>query len=103
MPQFDIHRNPARNRVNAPFVIVVQTSALDSIPTRLVAPLAVRPFGPQRPGERIVAIDDRFYTIRAEQMFAVPYRLLGPVLGSVADQTYAVLSAIDAIITTAYS
>jgi toxin CcdB len=39
MAQFDVFRNPGRQRAAAPFVIVLQNARFDRLATRFVAPL----------------------------------------------------------------
>jgi len=47
MPQFYVHRNPGRGRAAIPYVVVVQSSRPDELPTRLVV-LLVLPRPPNR-------------------------------------------------------
>ena len=39
MAQFDVHRNPGKNRDAIPFVVLVQSSLFDSYRRRVVVPL----------------------------------------------------------------
>lgn len=39
MAQFDVHRNPGRNRDDIPYVVLVQSSLYDSYRRRVVVPL----------------------------------------------------------------
>ena len=42
MAQFDVHRNPGKQREAIPFVVVVQSSLYDGYRRRVVIPLALR-------------------------------------------------------------
>jgi toxin CcdB len=106
MAQFDVHRSPGRNRAAVPFVVVVQTRALDHLATRLVIPLmASNNFTHHRiyatpvfdiEGQPVVLAPWQMQTVRADQ--------LGPVIASLADDvsSSAIINAIDAVITRAY-
>jgi toxin CcdB len=106
MAQFDVHQNRGRNRVAIPYVVAVQSSRLDSLPTRLVIPL-VLPSPSYRRDPRLapaLMVEGREVVLHAWEMQAVPLNALGPVVASLADDNAAaqIIGAIDEVISRAY-
>lgn len=106
MAQFDVHRNSGRNRAVIPYVVVVQTSRLDALPTRVVIPL-VLPRGDFRREPRLapsVMVEGREVVLHAWQIQTVQRSVLGPFVTSLADDTSAgdIIRAIDEVISRAY-
>jgi toxin CcdB len=104
MAQFDVHANPGRLRVEAPFLVVVQSSRFDASETRLVVPLLSRSgAGPNEiaPRFRVAGAD---VVLSPLQMFSIVASRLGPVVASLADDASAgrIIAAIDEVITTAW-
>jgi toxin CcdB len=102
MAQFDVHRNGGRNRAAIPYMVVVQTSRLDALPTRLVIPL-VLPNPSYRREPRLapsLMVGGRELVLHAWEMQAVPVSALGPVVASLADDHSAaqIIGAIDEVI-----
>ena len=106
MAQFDVHRNPGRNRATIPYIVVVQTSRLDALPTRVVIPLVV----PRQPHEREprlapkLTVEARDVVLHTWEMQTVPRAVLGPVVASLADDASAgqIIGAIHEVISRAY-
>jgi toxin CcdB len=104
MAQFDIHANRGRLQSEAPFLVVVQSSRFDNTSTRLVIPLIVRRTGSASELTPALRIGGQTLYLNALQMFAMPVRLLGPVVASLADDASAarIIAAIDEVITTVH-
>ncbi len=107
MAQFDVHGNPGRNRLEVPFVVVVQSRRFDTAGTRLVAPL-IRPSGSRSAEPRLspefVILSD-IVVLDPLLIFAAPVTALGPVIASLAadDDASRIIAAIDAVITQAFN
>ena len=104
MAQFDVHVNRGRLQKEAPFLVVVQSQRFDGAPTRLVIPLIVRPAGSASELSPELRVSGQDLHLNVLQMFAMPTRLLGPVVASLADDASAarIIAAIDEVITTAH-
>jgi toxin CcdB len=103
MAQFDVHRNPGRNRAAIPFVVVVQSASFDHAATRLVAPLVVSGADePWRYPARLPRFMIEGQTLALDPLLlqAVPRAALGPVVASLAneDDAFAIITAIDQVL-----
>lgn len=105
MAQFDVHRNPGRNRLAIPFVIVVQPRRFDAHARRLVAPLlaAALPAAARYPelAPRF-RIEGQEVVLDPLQLQTVPREVLGPVIASLADDAASsrIIAAIDVVLST---
>ena len=102
MAQFDLHLNPSvHERAGFPFVVVIQGSHLDQLPSRLVIPLqrlAGVPQGlPRRLVQPVVVEGEALY-LAAQQCAALPARLLRRPVGSLASERLTIIDALDAVI-----
>ncbi|MBR0646676.1 CcdB family protein [Plastoroseomonas hellenica] len=105
MAQFDVHRNPGRNRVAIPFVVIVQSRRFDAHARRLVAPLlaATMPEASHYPelAPRF-RIEGQEVVLDPLQLQTVPREVLGPVVASLADDAVSgrIIAAIDIVLST---
>lgn len=105
MAQFDVHRNPGRNRAAIPFVVVVQSSRFEAHARRLVAPLLAES-GPRAAHYPSLAprfeIGGQRVVLDPLQLQTVPREVLGPALASLAEDADAgrILAAIDLVLST---
>jgi len=105
MAQFDVHQNRGRNRVAIPYVVVVQTSRLDGLPTRLEIPLMM-PSPTYRRDPRLapaLMVEGHEVVLHAWEMQAAPLNSLVPMVASLADDNAAtqIIRAIDEVISRA--
>jgi toxin CcdB len=105
MAQFDVHRNPGRQRESIPFVVVVQSRRFDGHARRLVAPLiaAALPAAELYPelAPRFV-IEGQRVVLDPLLLQTVPREVLGPVIASLAADADAarIVAAIDVVLAT---
>ncbi len=102
MAQFDLYPNPnVAQREAYPFLVVMQNDQLAHHNTRLVMPLARLPRPPVRAPRRLsqpVVVDAVTLYPAAHLCAALPVRLLGHPLRSLADQQAILRDALDAVI-----
>lgn len=103
MAALDIHPNPdERTRRAIPFVVELQSNLLRDLDTRLVAPLV--------PAERyrtaiprlnpVVPVEGSPHVLLTQQLAAVPVRVLsGQPVGNAEEDRYAIIAAIDFLVT----
>lgn len=102
MAQFDVYRNPnPHQREVMPYMVSVQSDLLDSLPTRLMMPLAVPGLMPSSIPLNLcprVDFDGQHYHLLAH--LASPFRMrdLGKPLGAVPGSASDVVAALDAVI-----
>jgi toxin CcdB len=105
MAQFDVHRNPGRQRDAIPFVVVVQSRRFDGHARRLVAPLiaAALPATELYPelAPRFV-IEGQRVILDPLQLQTVPRDVLGPAIASLAGDADSarIIAAIDVVLST---
>ena len=105
MAQFDVHRNPGRNRSAIPFVVVVQSAAFDDFKRRVVIPLV-------RKSEVSAIHHPRFnpyfvikgvtVVLHPLEMVSVPLESLGEPVISLAAEGGRIIDAVDELITRAF-
>lgn len=102
MAQFDIYTNPlAASRDRVPYVVDVQSSFIDQLPSRLVMPLSRLDPGLTRPPANLCPIID----VDGETLVLMPH-LAAPVakhqlrrpVGSLANRAHEISAALDAVI-----
>ncbi|MBF0268153.1 MAG: CcdB family protein [Alphaproteobacteria bacterium] len=100
MAQFDLHL-PARP-MRVAYFIDLQTDFLDRLNTVVVAPLVAEEQA-ENSGHRTLSprftIEGKTYILEAVHLAAIERRMLGPKVGSLADQRYDILAALDFIFT----
>lgn len=105
MAQFDVHRNPGKNRENIPFVVTVQSAVFDGYRRRVVMPLVKKSqFGTVRharlnpsftvKGVRVV--------LHPLEIVSVPRDTLGRRIASLEAHGAEIIDAIDQLVTRAY-
>lgn len=102
MAQFDVYVNPsAAQREGFPYVVVIQSSQLDHLPTRLVMPLqrleAIPRHLPRRVSQPLQIANEALFPA-AHQCAALPAKLLRKPVTSVATQDGVLRDALDAVI-----
>jgi toxin CcdB len=107
MTQFDIHRNPGRNRAAIPYVVVIQSRRFDQTRTRVVVPLMHAPLQPSMLLEVMPSfhIDGQDLVMNPLEMFTAPLSALGRVVGSLADEMSSsriVINALDLLFSRVY-
>jgi len=107
MTQFDVHRNPGGSRDTVPFVVIVQSSRFDGVPTRLAAPLIELPQGsPLRAPPHLprFLVLGRALVLDMLQLQSIPRRALGLAIASLADDDSAmrIVSALDEVTSRAH-
>lgn len=101
MARFDVHRHPlAKSRRSVPFLLSIQTDALDFLATRLVAPLVVeKAFGPRIPFlHPIVPIDGDRLVVAMNELVAVDRALLGAPVFSMRESASEIVAALDYLV-----
>jgi toxin CcdB len=97
MAQFDVHRAEAEGAL----VVDCQSELLDDLKTRVVIPLyssdtAAWNFPRLTP---TIQFGEESFILATPDLATVATRELGPSLGSISDQRYVVLNAIDFLLT----
>jgi toxin CcdB len=99
MAQFDIYANPDKDSAGIiPFVIDVQTNLLGELPTTVVLPLADPSTIEQLPILRLnpkFVIEERTLVALAQDIAAVPRRLLRNPVCNLSSQRDDILTALD--------
>ncbi len=105
MAQFDVHRNPGRQRQSIPFVVVLQSKVFEDYARRVVAPLVRRDrlqnvHHPRfNPGFRIEDIDVVLHPL---EIVSVPANSLDRPVASLAGQSQQIIDALDELFSRAY-
>jgi toxin CcdB len=99
--QFDVveNLNPA-TRGRFPFVVVLQHDRIYGLSTVIVAPLT--PAAPVLPLDGLrseVRVSGQRYRVLVEQLAAVRQPILGRAVGSLEDDRYSIIRAIDLVFT----
>ena len=99
--QFDVVANPdADDARYRPYLVVLQSDLVADLRSTVVAPLIARS---ELQGARqlnpLVSIDGGEYWIAIYELFAIEQRMLGPRIGSVANDQDAVIAALDFLFT----
>lgn len=107
MAQFDVHRNPGRNREAIPYVVVVQSRRFDGHARRLVAPLlAAGVAGASGYPEMAprFEVEENPVILDPLQLQTVPTVALGAPVASLADDRHAtrIIAAIDVVLSTSH-
>lgn len=108
MSQFDVHRNPGRNQLAIPYVVVVQSAAFDKLARRLVIPLLAEgekeakvrvPYSDTTPS---LTIDGQRLVLNPFEMVSVEAAKLGPRVASLADDGDVIIAALDEVFSRAH-
>ncbi|MBS0429644.1 MAG: CcdB family protein [Proteobacteria bacterium] len=105
MAQFDVHGNKGAQRVNVPFVVIVQSAQFDRYRRRVVVPLVRRsamPAGAPTVGNRmnpVFEIDGIELVLHPLDMVSAAFDQLGERVGSLADKGQQITDALDELLT----
>lgn len=105
MAQFDVHRNPGRNRDGIPYVVVLQSAVFDDYARRVVVPLVRRSDVGRIPHARFnpsFVIEGISVVLHPLEIVSVPADRLGSPVASLADQGQQIIDALDELMTRAY-
>jgi toxin CcdB len=97
--QFSVYSNPRGSRVNAPYLLDVQTDLLN-IATRVVVPLAYpKAFGP--PAKRLnplLKVDGETYVMVTSEIANLPTRELRKPVADLSSERDAIRNALDLLL-----
>lgn len=101
MAQFDVHRTQGSASSVAPYLVELQSDLMQARALRVVAPLyRARDFGPAIRTLHIpVFMDGEDHVLAVDELAALPLKVLGPVVASLAAQRAAIISALDLLFT----
>jgi toxin CcdB len=102
--QLDVDRNPGRNKIVIPFVVVVQSNQFREATHRAVVPLvAASTFGsPDSDVGPHFVIDGRTVVLDPLQITNVPGEVLGPSVASLTGEGDRVMRALDILLSRAW-
>ena len=101
MARFDVYRHPlAKRRKSVPYLVSIQTDALDYLETRIVAPLvSEKAFGPRIPFlHPIVALDHETVVVATNELVALERSLLGAPVANIRESAAEIIAALDYLI-----
>lgn len=101
MAQYDVYPNPSRSSADGlPYVVVIQSDLLDALATRLTIPLSVQDASTKVPTALCPVIIVKGKPLHALAHYAAPLpaKVLRQPVDNVAAQAYALVSAIDAVV-----
>ena len=101
MARFDVYRHPlAKSRRSVPYLLSLQTDALDYLDTRIVVPLvAERSFGPRIAFlHPTVDIQDEKVVVAMNELVAIERGLLGNAVTNLQSHSTTILSALDYLV-----
>ncbi len=101
MAQYDVFANPSRSAADGiPYVVVIQSDLLDALATRLTMPLSELDGTAKVPTALcpVILVNGRRLHALAHFAAPLPARLLVRPVANVAEQSSALVSAIDAVL-----
>lgn len=105
MAQFDVHKNPGANRELTPYVVVIQSKALEHTERRVVIPLIRASKFSEAPRKRLnpsFTVAGELVTLSTLDSASVPRSRLGKPVASLAAHGVEIIEAIDQLITRAH-
>jgi len=99
--RFDVYRHPiAKSRRSVPFLLSIQTDALDYLDTRIVVPLvAEKSFGPRVPFlHPTIDIEQEKIVVAMNELVAIERRLLGDPVANLQSHSTTIISALDYLV-----
>ncbi len=106
MAQFDVHKNPGANREFVPYVVVIQSKALDHTERRVVIPLIRTSKFSEAPRKQLnpsFVVKGETVTLSTLDIASVPKNRLGKPIASLAANGTEIIDAIDQLITRAHN
>jgi toxin CcdB len=102
--RLNVHRNPGRNQLVIPFVVVVQSNRFRESARRVVVPLlSAAEFGlPDSDVGPHFVIAGRRVVLDPRQITHLPRDRLGPPIGSLVDEEGRIVNALDAMLSRAW-
>lgn len=102
--QFDVCRNPGRNRALIPFVLVVQSNQFEGTLRRVVVPLIARGgfAAPESEAGPHFLVEGQAVAMDPLQVASVPSYSLGAPIASLAHEEARILRAMDEMLSTAW-
>ncbi len=108
MAQFDVFRNSGKNRAQIPFVVVVQSSYYEKSRRRVVVPLVAQDELNKAVELPVTAVNPVFTVAETQvvlnpfEIVSIPLEALGEYVGSLAQQSDAILAALDELFSRAW-
>ena len=103
MSQYSLYKNENKNSRKAyPFFVDVQSNLLDSLNSRVVIPLSLNKEANNKNAKKLCPIFDiegKKYILLAHQMTSIPCSFLKKSSGSLENNRYEILSAMDILLT----
>jgi toxin CcdB len=98
--QCDVHETAAGSGGSPAYLLDVQADLLGQLDTRVVAPLIITEMFGRRAGRLHPTFDvlGKQVVMATHLMAAIPRRSLGAAVGSLADQRYTIINAIDVLL-----
>ena len=105
MAQFDVHRNTGQHAEAIPFVVVVQSAQFDGYRRRVVVPLvrataigkvSYAGFNPSFKVRGLAVV------LHPLEIVSIPVEQLGEVVDSLAEESQAIMAALDELLTRAW-
>jgi toxin CcdB len=99
--QFDVFSNPSRRgSEERPFVVVVQSSLLDEVATRVCVPLIVERFlEPTNRLNPLFDIKQRKFYLHPVEIVTIPLRLLRTPVANLEEYRDRIIAALDLVFT----
>ncbi|PZR09391.1 MAG: plasmid maintenance protein CcdB [Archangium gephyra] len=102
MAQFDVHRNPGKNRDAMPYVVVLQSAAYDGHDRRVVAPLTKQVIAGRAPHALLTptfVVGGVTVFLNPFDLVSVPVGQLGPKVASLSRHGDKLIAALDQLFT----
>lgn len=102
MAQWDVYPNPVvRAREELPYLVVLQSDLLNTLPTRLVAPLSRSTVDARALPTRLAPafeVEGQRMVLKAHEAGTILARALGHPVASLRTESYRLIDALDAVI-----
>ena len=105
MSQFDVHRNVGRHKDGIPFVVAAQSRLFDGYRRRVVIPLVRKSELIQIPNPRLnptFKIKNIAVVLHPLEIVSVADEHLGECVGSLTEESEAIVAALDELFTRAF-
>ena len=102
MAQFDVHRNPGRQRNSIPYVVVVQSPLYDDYRRRVVVPLVNKSSLGKVTNPRFnptFRIKRQWVVLHPLEIVSVAKENLGELVGSLKEEGDKIIAALDELLT----